>query len=120
MEDTDWRPSRCPECGQMRNAERYPVCTNTHCKDYGRGGPDKVERSMKTEKQYLWVKQDHAPVFVSNLIALYKDRDFNPTEDKIYEIGPEVKLELNVKVTPAKPVTRENASGYRTSFENRD
>ena len=70
--------------------------------------------------QYLWVKKGRAPVFVTDLVALYKDRDFDPAEDKIYEIGPEVKLELNVKVTPAKPVYRENASGYRTPFENRD
>lgn len=76
--------------------------------------------TMKTEKQYLWVKQDRAPVFVTDLVALYKDRDFDPVEDKIYEIGPEVKLEMNVKVIPTKPVTRENASGYRTPFENRD
>ena len=77
-------------------------------------------RTMKTEKQYLWVKADRAPVFVTDLVALYKDRDFDPVEDKIYELGPEVKLELNVKVTPTKPVTRENVSGYRTPFENRD
>jgi hypothetical protein len=76
--------------------------------------------TFKQIKEYLWVKRDRAPMFVSNLVELYKDRDFNPDEDKIYEVGPEVKLELNVKVIPAKPVTRENASGYRTPFENRD
>lgn len=62
--------------------------------------------TTKSDKQYLWVKQDRAPIFVSNLVELYKDRDFDPIEDKIYEIGPEVKLELSIKVTPAKPVTR--------------
>lgn len=61
---------------------------------------------MITEKQYLWVKEDRAPMFVSNLVELYKNKDFDPVEDKIYEIGPEVKLELSVKVTPTKPVTR--------------
>lgn len=76
--------------------------------------------TYKQIKEYLWVKRDRAPMFVSNLVELYKDHDFDPVEDKIYEIGPEVKLELNVKVTPAKPVTRENASGYRTTFENRE
>lgn len=45
-------------------------------------------------------------MFVTDLVALYKDRDFDPVEDKIYEIGPEVKLELNVKMTPVKPVYR--------------
>ena len=120
MKDTDWRPSPCPECGVMREAARYPVCKNKECRDYGRGGPDRVDRTMKTEKQYLWVKEDRAPVFVTDLVALYKDREYDPDQDKIYELGPEVKLELNVKVTPTKPVTRENTSGYRTPFENRD
>jgi hypothetical protein len=123
MEDTDWRPSPCPSCGELRAAAKYPVCCNRDCKYYAyRGDLAKIEetRTMKTEKQYLWVKTDRAPMFVTDLVALYKDRDFDPSEDKIYEIGPEVKLELNVKVTPAKPVYRENASGYRVPFENRD
>lgn len=90
----------------MRNAEQYPVCTNTECRDYGRGGPDKVERTMKRDQQYLWVKEGRAPMFVSDLVTLYKNRDFDSAQDKIYEIGPEVKLEMTVKVIPAKPVTR--------------
>ena len=115
MQDTDWRPSPCPVCGFSREAARTPVCNNPYCANFLGN-----ERTMKTQKQYLWVKQDRAPMFVTDLIALYKDRDFDPVEDKIYEIGPEVKLEMNVKVIPTKPVTRENASGYRTPFENRD
>lgn len=62
--------------------------------------------TMKSKKEYLWVKADRAPMFVSNLELLYRDRDFDPVNDKLYEIGPEVKLELSVKVTPTKPVTR--------------
>jgi hypothetical protein len=119
MEDTDWRPSACPVCGEMREAARHPVCRNVDCSE------DVAKRHLKTminkePKQYLWVKTDRAPMFVTDLVALYKDRDFDPSEDRIYEIGPEVKLELNIKVTPAKPVYRENASGYRVPFENRD
>jgi len=30
-------------------------------------------------------------------------------KDTIYEFGPEVKLELNVKVTPTNPVYRERS-----------
>jgi hypothetical protein len=74
--------------------------------------------------QYLWVKEGRAPAFVIDLVELYKNSDFDSSEDKIYEIGPEVKLELNVKVTPAKPVyrgnTTDNVTGYRVPFENRD
>lgn len=64
--------------------------------------------SITTDKLYLWVKQDRAPTFVlaSNLIALYKDPAFNSNEDKIYEVGPEVKLDMTIKVVPAKPTTR--------------
>ena len=113
MEDTDWRPSPCPLCGEMREARRTPVCQNPKCDCYVN-----MDRTMKTEKQYLWVKEGRAPMFVTDLIALYKDRDFDPVTDKIYEIGSEVKLE--VKVIPTKTVYRENASGYRTPFENRD
>lgn len=108
MEDTDWRPSPCPSCGHLRAAEAFPICRNKKCREYlGRTSQDMLnKRSMKSENLYLWVKQDRAPMFVSNLVELYKDRDFNPDEDKIYEVGPEVKLELSVKITPAKPVTR--------------
>lgn len=88
----------CP-CGRERG--EYDECTKPDCY--------KGTRTMKTEKQYLWVKEGRAPMFVTDLIALYKDRDFDPNEDKIYEIGPEVKLELNVKVTPAHPVYRERS-----------
>lgn len=31
MEDTDWRPSACPNCGRLRHAARRPVCTNPAC-----------------------------------------------------------------------------------------
>ena len=110
MEDTDWRPSPCPGCGKMRDAARHPVCENTNCEFYHLKVQShyqaEKERTMKTEKQYLWVKEDRAPMFVTDLIALYKDRDIDPNKDKIYEIGPEVKIELNVKVIPAHPVYR--------------
>lgn len=101
-------------CSCGKEFYEYKDCTESNCA--------KKERTvtLKTEKQYLWVKEDRAPVFVTDLIALFNDRDFDANIDKIYEIGPEVKLELNIKVIPAKPVYRENASGYRTPFENRD
>lgn len=115
VRDTDWRPSPCPNCGELRAAAKRPQCLNIACDEYAGN-----ERSMNYVKQYLWVKLDRAPTFVTDLIALYKDRDFDAEQDQIFEIGPEVKLELSVKVTPTKPTTRENASGYRTSFANRD
>ena len=76
----------------------------------------------KSEKQYLWIRdeQNLPPQVVTDLNDLYKHSLYDPQTDKLYEIGPEVKLELTLKVIPAKPVVRENASGYRTTFENRD
>lgn len=32
MEDTDWRPSSCPNCGATREARRNPICKNSDCK----------------------------------------------------------------------------------------
>lgn len=31
MQDTDWRPSPCPTCGEMREAAEHPVCENSSC-----------------------------------------------------------------------------------------
>ncbi len=113
LEDTDWRPSPCPLCGEMREAARTPVCRNVACDCYV-GMP----RTMKTEKYYIWSKQGKALVMIDDLEWLYRNPEFDSKTDKIYELGPEVKLE--VKVIPTKTVYRENASGYRTPFENRD
>ena len=34
MEDTDWRPSACPNCGRLRAARRNPICDNQSCSAY--------------------------------------------------------------------------------------
>lgn len=107
MEDTDWRPSPCPECGQWRDAAKYPICMNKECRYfYYPSNINEKGQLMKSTKQYLWVKEGRAPMFVIDLVALYRDRDFDHKNDTIYEIGPEVKLQLDIKVIPAHPVTR--------------
>jgi hypothetical protein len=103
MRDTDWRPSVCPDCGVMRAAAEYPVCKNEECKEYGRGGPDKVERTMiksKEPKQYLWVKSGKAPTFVTDITELYRHHDFDTLNDKIYEVGQEVRLKVTIEKDP--------------------
>ena len=75
---------------------------------------------MKTERHYIWSKQGHALVMLDDLEWLYKNPEYDPDQDKIYELGSEVKIELTIKVTPAKPIRREHTSSYRTTFENRD
>lgn len=69
--------------------------------------------TMKTKtepKQYVWIHRGGTIMLVEDLVKLFKDENFDPVNDTIYELGAEVKLELNVKVTPAKPTYRER--GY--------
>lgn len=110
MQDTDWRPSPCPECGEMREAAKYPVCGNRECRYFAYRGDSvqlqKETRTMKTERHYIWSKQGHALVMVNDLEWLYRNPEFDSKADKIYELGPEVKIEMTVKIIPAKPVTR--------------
>jgi hypothetical protein len=69
---------------------------------------------LKQEKKYVWFKDGAFEAIITDLVTLYKHPDFNSKEDKIYELGPEVKLEMTVKVIPAKPVTRDH------SWENKE
>ena len=118
MEDTDWRPSPCPVCGFSREAARTSVCKNIACDAFVGN-----ERTMKTQKRYLWIRPNSAEspmLLIDDPVELYRGGRFDESTDKLYELGPEVKLEVNIKVIPTGPVYRENASGYRTPFENRD
>ncbi len=74
---------------------------------------------MKTERHYIWSKQGQALVMVNDINWLYKNPEFDPVEDKIYEMGPEVKLEMNVKVTTAKPTYRGRGVQIITTNRNR-
>ena len=79
------------------------------------------DRTMKTQKRYLWIRPNSTEspmVLIDDPVKLFRGSQFDESTDKLYELGPEVKL--TVSVIPAQPVTRENTSGYRTTFENRD
>ena len=108
MEDTDWRPSPCPLCGEMREAAKHPKCDNKECVVGPFISRNKLEgtRTMKTERHYIWSKQGKALVMVDDLEWLYRNPEFDSKTDKIYQLGSEVKIEMTVKVIPAKPVTR--------------
>ena len=73
-----------------------PVCYNHNCKSYKKlnsTSRDERSKSMKHEQQYVWLDAEgYVKGIVTDLTKLYH----------------------------AKPTTRENASGYRTPFENRD
>ena len=119
MEDTDWRPSPCPVCGEMREAARTPVCRNPDC------GEDVAKRNLrmfkpKEEKRYVWIRANfNDATIISDPVALWQDPNFDREKDRIHELGAEVEVMVTVNVKH-KPVYRENASGYRTPFENRD
>jgi hypothetical protein len=81
------------------------------------------DKTVKTQKRYLWIRPNSAEspmLIINDPVELWRGSQFNEETDQLFEIGPEVKLEVSIKTVPAKPVYRENASGYRTPFENRD
>ena len=109
MEDTDWRPSACPDCGKMRNAERHPVCTNTECVSYARGEHNRKETRMfkpKEEKRYVWIRANfNDATIISDPVAVWQDPSFDRNKDRIYELGAEVEVMVTVNVKH-KPVYR--------------
>jgi hypothetical protein len=118
MEDTDWRPSDCPLCGEMREARRTPVCKNPRCDCYVN-----MERTMikQEEQQYVWIRTvPHRVKIILDPVELYQGPYFDRDKDRIYRLGEEIEVKIIVEVKNKKPVYRENASGYRTPFENRD
>lgn len=83
------------------------------------------DTTMKTEKRYLWIRPNSVEspmLIIDDPVELWRGSKFDEKTDKLFEIGPEVKLEVNIKTVPLGPVYRgaERTSGYRTSFENRD
>jgi hypothetical protein len=107
MKDTDRRPSVCPECGRLRNAAKYPVCTNYACS------------VALPQKRYVWVSASQAKIIL-NPAELLQNPDFDREKDFIYRLGEEIEVKVTVEVKNKKPLYRENARGYHISFENRD
>ena len=58
--------------------------------------------SEKTEKYYIWSKQEEALVMINDLEWLCRNPEFDSKVDKIYELGPEVKIEMVVKAIPVE------------------
>ena len=112
MEDTDWRPSPCPGCGEMREAARHPVCKNTNCEFYHLNVKSyhqaENERTMtqNTSKRYVWIRADgEAKIIDTDIVELWQDPCFSKKEDRIYELGAEVEIKVTVAVKN-KPVYR--------------
>ena len=101
----------CP-CG--RESDEYDACPNEDCY--------KRTRTMtpKEHKRYVWIRADgEAKIIDTDIVELWQGPYFDKDKDRIYELGAEVEIKVTVSVKN-KTVYRENASGYRTPFENRD
>jgi hypothetical protein len=96
MRDTDWRPSPCPACGEMREAARNPVCRNVDCVN------DVAKSRTFTAPRYLWLREGKLLAMIDDPMEVYRQADFNPDIDKFYQIGSEVKFKVSMEVVPGK------------------
>jgi hypothetical protein len=72
---------------------------------------------MKTEQKYVWRKRlsvSEENFIVSDLSLLFKNPDFDADNDQIFELGPEVKLKMQIVTIPTHPVKRKH------SWENKE
>jgi hypothetical protein len=83
-------------CGRERS--EYDSCTESL---YAKKSTV-MEELDKASKLYLWVKKGCESMIVSTLDALYKDCRFDCNNDKLYELGPEVKLTATVVAMPVR------------------
>lgn len=74
----------------------------------------------KEPKKYIWMREDNSVVLISDPISLWQDPNYKQNKDRIFELGPEVEVEVKISIKNKGTVYRNNASGYRTPFENRD
>ncbi len=74
---------------------------------------------MTKEQQYVWILADGEAKIITDPVEIYQGPYFDRDKDRIYRLGEEVEVKVTVAVKN-KTVYRENASGYRTPFENRD
>jgi len=105
----------CP-CGKERN--EYDSCKEKNC--YKRDNT--MERTMikQEPERYVWIRADgEAKIIDTDIVGLWQSPSFDNKKDRIYLLGEEVEIKVTVEVKN-KTVYRENASGYRTPFENRD
>ena len=59
---------------------------------------------MTTAKRYAWVRPNSVEdpvVFVDDPVELFRGNRFGETTDKLYQLGPEVKLKVTVEPVKA-------------------
>lgn len=69
---------------------------------------------MKREQQYLWENARGEILIISDLPSLFKNPDFDADNDKIFELGREVKLKMDIVAIPTQRLTRDH------SWENKE
>jgi len=107
MEDTDWRPSPCPHCGEMRGAAKNPVCQNHACqvKDYAKKSNESERTMIKKEPEfYVWIRSDGKVSIIDDPVEVYQSSDFDKAGDHIHRLGEEVEVRVTVEVKKKKPV----------------
>lgn len=117
-------------CG--REPYEYIDCVKPDCvkkvksvtqqiKEYAEKSNERERTMIKKEHElYVWIRSDGKVSIIDDPVEVYQRSDFDKAGDHIHLLGEEVEVRVTVEVKKKKPVYRENASGYRTPFENRD
>ena len=105
MEDTDWRPSPCPQCGKLRDAAKTPVCRNVACDCYVNASRTFTPNETK---RYVVMRSGLPPQIVTGKDELIQAARGAGEKDRIYELGAEVEIKVTVAVKN-KPVYREGS-----------
>jgi hypothetical protein len=108
MEDTDWRPSPCPLCGEMREAAKSPICRNVDCANAlakrNLKPAIKQEETIVNRPRYLWIRPNNVEspmVLIDDPVAIFRGNQFDESVDKLYQIGNEVKMKVVVEPVPS-------------------
>ena len=102
-------------CSCGKEPYEYDDCTLINC--------FKREKTVikQEPERYVWIRANgDATVIDTDIVELWQSPSFDREKDRIYRLGEEVEVKVSVQIKNKKPVYRENASGYRTPFENRD
>jgi len=121
MEDTDWRPSSCPVCGEMREAARHPVCRNVDCavvlaKRNLKPAIEQEETNMNRPR-YLWIRPNSVEspmLLIDDPVAIFRGNQFDESVDKLYQIGNEVKMKVVVEPVPNYRLGEDKMKTVRT------
>lgn len=74
---------------------------------------------MIAKNKYVWVKASGEAKMIEDPVTLWLSDEFDKDEDCIYTLGNEVEVNFSIDIKN-KTTYREQTSGYRTPFENRD